>query len=289
MERRLGPARAEGGELEVEATYGPLSLREFDVTLENFTGPFDLLLRLIANRQMDLTEVALAAVTEEFLGYIRRYPDLTSATDFLVVAATLLHMKAASLLPRDSGEDDLADEDLEARDLLFARLLQYKALQDAGNVLRKRWDQHSRAVPRVVPLQEPYASMLPELRWSITKEGLAELAAGALAQRPRPDEADHVGRPAASFEVELAYVSDQLQGMRNATFAELIADADSGAVVVTRFLAVLQLYRQGNLEYDQPEPMGDLVVKWVDAGDAVADAAAGGNPGIGIMGETEDG
>ncbi len=266
MKRRPGPAPVKGGELEVEATYGPLSLREFDVTLDNFTGPFDLLLRLIANRQMDLTEVALAAVTEEFLGYIRRYPDLTSATDFLVVAATLLHMKAASLLPRESGEDDVADEDLEARDLLFARLLQYKALQDAGAALRQRWEQNSGTIPRVVPLQEPYASMLPELRWSITREKLAELAAGALAQRPRPDEAEHVGRPAASFEVELNYVAGELQRRRTASFAQLIADAASGAVVVTRFLAVLQLYRQGNLEYDQPAPMADLVVKWAEVG-----------------------
>ncbi len=173
--------------LEVDATYGPVSLREFDVSLTNFTGPFDLLLRLIASRQMDLTEVALAAVTDEFLGYIRRYPDLTSATDFLVVAATLLHMKAASLLPRVGDEDELAEEDLEARDLLFARLLQYRALQEAAAVLARCWEASSGTAPRLVPLQEPYASMLPELRWSLTKVELAQFAAEALAERPRPD------------------------------------------------------------------------------------------------------
>lgn len=147
--------------LETESTYGPPSLREFDVSLENFTGPFDLLLRLIARRQMDLTQIALAAVTDEFLAYIRKQPDLSSATDFLVVAATLLHMKAAALLPKNAVEDDILDEDLEARDLLFARLLQYRALQQAAEVLVKQWDKHAGTVPRSVPLQEPYASLLP--------------------------------------------------------------------------------------------------------------------------------
>lgn len=253
--------------LEVEATYGPVSLREFDVTLTNFTGPFDLLLRLIASRQMDLTEVALAAVTDEFLGYIRRSPDLTSATDFLVVAATLLHMKAAALVPGAGDEDDLAEEDLEARDLLFARLLQYKALQEAAAALGRRWEESSGTAPRLVPLQEPYASMLPELRWSLTKVELAQLAAEALTDRPRPDQAEHVGRPAASFEEELAFVARNLKERGNATFAQIIEGADSAAVVVTRFLAVLQLYRQGSLQFDQEGPMATLAVTWVETGD----------------------
>lgn len=253
--------------LEVEATYGPVSLREFDVTLTNFTGPFDLLLRLIASRQMDLTEVALAAVTDEFLGYIRRSPDLTSATDFLVVAATLLHMKAAALVPGAGDEDDLAEEDLEARDLLFARLLQYKALQEAAAALGRRWEEYSGTAPRLVPLQEPYASMLPELRWSLTKVELAQLAAEALTDRPRPDQAEHVGRPAASFEEELAFVARNLKERGNATFAQIIEGADSAAVVVTRFLAVLQLYRQGSLQFDQEGPMATLAVTWVETGD----------------------
>lgn len=254
--------------LEVDATYGPVSLREFDVSLTNFTGPFDLLLRLIASRQMDLTEVALAAVTDEFLGYIRRYPDLTSATDFLVVAATLLHMKAASLLPRVGDEDELAEEDLEARDLLFARLLQYRALQEAAAVLAQRWEASSGTAPRLVPLQEPYASMLPELRWSLTKVELAQFAAEALAERPRPDQAEHVGRPAASFEEELGFVSRHLRERGSATFAQIIEGAPSPAVVVTRFLAVLQLYRQGSLQFEQESPMATLAVKWVETGDS---------------------
>lgn len=273
MVRDLKAVSTDDATLEVEATYGPVSLREFDVTLTNFTGPFDLLLRLISSRQMDLTEVALAAVTEEFLGYIRRYPDLTSATDFLVVAATLLHMKAASLLPRMGDEDDLAEEDLEARDVLFARLLQYKALQEAAADLGRRWDASRGTAPRLVPLQEPYSSMLPELRWSLTRVELAELAAGALAERPRPDQAEHVGRPQASFEVEFSYVARRLEQMGQATFAQMIEEAQSGAVVVTRFLAVLQLYRQGSLKFEQAGPMEELAMTWVEV------ASDGGDDG----------
>lgn len=259
----LEAATANHATLEVDATYGPVSLREFDVTLVNFTGPFDLLLRLIASRQLDLTEVALAAVTDEFLTHMRTNPDLTSATDFLVVAATLLSMKAASLLPRLGDEDDFAEEDLEARDVLFARLLQYKALQEGAAALTRRWDVSSGTVPRLVPLQEPYASMLPQLRWSLTRSELAQLAGEALAERPRPDQAEHVARPAASFEKELGYVSRYLQINENVTFAKLIEGAPSPAVVVTRFLAVLQLYRQGSLQFEQAGPMETLGVKWV--------------------------
>lgn len=245
-----------------EASFGPASLREFDVELDNFTGPFDLLLRLIARRALDLTEVALASVTDEFLAYIRREPDLSSATDFLVVAATLLHMKALALLP-STGEDEALDEDLEARDLLFARLLQYKAIQQVAQVLQARWKDHAGAVPRAVPLQEPYASLLPELRWELTPQSLAALAAQALAEKTAPDEAQHVARPGASFDVELAVVTERLRGAGGAvTFDLLIADAANAAVVVTRFLALLQLYRQGNLVFRQTDPMGELDIEW---------------------------
>lgn len=248
-------------EISAEATFGPASLRSFDVALENFTGPFDLLLRLIASKQMELTQVALAAVTDEFLEYIRRFPDLTSATDFLVVAATLLNMKSASLLPGLSDED-LEDEDLEARDLLFARLLQYRALQDAAEALKRRWDANSGAVARHVPLQEPYKSMLPDLRWTISPEQLAVLAAHALVEPVPPDEAEHVAKPTASFEEELAFVSRLVASKRELTFARVLEGARTRAVVVTRFLAVLQLFRDGQICFQQPQPMGELVLRW---------------------------
>ncbi len=249
--------------LEDDTTYGPASLREFGVTLDNFTGPFDLLLRLIARRQMDLTEVALAAVTGEFLTYIRRDPDLSSATDFLVVAATLLNMKAAALLPQTGVDDGVLDEDLEARDLLFARLLQYRAIQQVSEVLQGWWSKNAGAVARAVPLQEPYASLLPELRWNATPEFFASLAANALSEKPRPDEAQHVALPAASFDEQLGIVSARLRRGISHTFAELVEDAANSAVVVTRFLALLQLYRQGNLEFHQDGPMETLRVEWV--------------------------
>lgn len=264
-------------EVLADATFGPASLRQFDVELTNFTGPFDLLLRLIARRDLDLTEVALASVTDEFLAYIRRQPDLSSATDFLVVAATLLHMKALALLP-STVEDAGLDEDLEARDLLFARLLQYKAVQQVAQSLWARWNRHAGAYPRLVPLEEPYASMLPELRWTLTPPMLASLASEVMAEKTRPDEAQHVGHPGASFDTELSVITQRLQGAgAPVTFASLIADAANTAVVVTRFLALLQLYRQGNLVFSQTTPMGALDVAWVPEGSGKESAQKGGN------------
>lgn len=242
-------------------TFGPQTLRGFEVDLENFQGPFDLLLRLIARHDLDLTEVALAAVTDEFLHYLRQSPDLSSATDFLVVAATLLDMKAAALLPQIPGEEPSA-EDLEARDLLFARLLQYRAFKDAADVLSDLWKQNAGGVPRAVPLEQPYASMLPELRWSTTPDQLALIASGALAGKPRPDLAEHVARITASLDEELKTIRDRLRRDGKATFTQLIEGADGPAVIVTRFLALLELYRRGRVSFDQPEPMGKLVITW---------------------------
>ncbi|WRS29758.1 ScpA family protein [Actinomycetaceae bacterium MB13-C1-2] len=244
-----------------EETFGPQTLRGFEVDLDNFQGPFDLLLRLIARHDLDLTEVALAAVTDEFLQYLRGSPDLSSATDFLVVAATLLDMKAAALLPQIPGEEPSA-EDLEARDLLFARLLQYRAFKDAAAVLSELWRTSAGGVPRAVPLEQPYASMLPELRWSTTPEQLALIAEAALTSKPRPDLAEHVARISASLDEELKVVRDHLRREGSATFARLIEGATIPAIVVTRFLALLELYRRGRVSFDQPEPMGKLLITW---------------------------
>ncbi len=244
------------------ASFGPASLRGFDVELQNFTGPFDLLLRLIARKELELTEVALASVTDEFLQYIREFPDLSSATDFLVVAATLISMKSAALLPGQAGENELADEDLEARDLLFARLLQYRAFQELAAILDAKWGEHSGVVPRAVPLQPPYTALLPELKWTATPADLKTVAQAALFAPAAPDEADHVARPAVSFDEQLALMRAELHRSGRATFAALVADAGSAAVVVTRFLAVLELYRRGKVSFQQPEPMGPLEVTW---------------------------
>ncbi len=244
-----------------EGGFGPASLQEFDVRLDNFTGPFDLLLRLITRRKLDLTEVALAEVTEEFLAHAHHVKDLGAATDFLVVASALLHSKSAALLP-DGEDEGLLDEDLEIRDVLFARLLQYKAIAQAGELLQRRWADNSGSVARNVPLEPPYSSMLPDLRWNITPVDLAELAAMALMPKKRPDEADHVARPKASFSEEFSIVTVRLQVAKEATFTELIEGASSLAVVVTRFLVVLQLYRDGHATFSQDAPLGALHIRW---------------------------
>lgn len=256
MAKVTGEART----VEVEAAFGPPTLQGFAVDLENFSGPFDLLLRLIARRQLALTEVALASVTDEFLAYLKVNPDLSSATDFLVVAATLLHMKAAALLPRESAADNELDEDLEAADLLFARLLQYRAFQQTAAMLEARWKTFAGSEPRIVPMEEPYASLRPALRWTVTPEDLAGMAANALADKPRPDHAEHVTSVAASFDVEFRYVEGVLASMGEATFASLVEGETEPAVIVTRFLAVLELYRRGLIRFEQNEPMGDLFV-----------------------------
>ncbi len=192
---------------------------------------------------------------------MRQAPDLSSATDFLVVAATLLDMKAAALLPQMPGEEPSA-EDLEARDLLFARLLQYRAFKDAAAVLSELWLTSAGGVPRAVPLEQPYASMLPELRWSTTPEHLALIAESALVSKPRPDLAEHVARISASLDEELKVVRDRLRSDGSATFSQLIEGAAAPAIVVTRFLALLELYRRGRVSFDQPEPMGRLLITW---------------------------
>ncbi|MFT0763225.1 ScpA family protein [Actinomyces sp. F1_1611] len=239
----------------------PAELDAFQVELEVFQGPFDLLLQLIARRQLDITEIALAQVTDEFIAHMRRVPDLSTTTEFLVVAATLLEMKAAQLLPQ-TERDPGVDEDLSARDLLFSRLLQYRAFKGAAETIRERLSQQRLAVPRSVPLEPQFAQLLPELVWQTTPEQLAALALGALAEKPRPDQAQHVNRPGASLEEELAIVEKRLRRGREATFADLVQDAANVAVVVTRFLAVLELYRRGDVQFTQPQELGPLTIRW---------------------------
>lgn len=249
--------------LEVDQeTFGPQTLRDFDVDLENFQGPFDLLLRLIARKDLDVTEVALADVTEEFLAYMRSSPDLSSATDFLVVAATLLDMKAAALLPKLPGQEP-SEEDLEARDLLFARLLQYRGFKRASALLKQKWNKYSGGVARLTPLEEPFTRVLSPLVWKTSTDQLAEIAARVLGEAPRPDLADHVARPAASLEEQLQILTGLLSEEGKATFTQLTSDASSVAVIVVRFLGLLELYRRGAVGFHQKHPMGKLTVTWL--------------------------
>lgn len=241
----------------------------FSVKLENFDGPFDLLLQLISRHKMDITEVALASVTDEFIAHIRALEGteegwkLDQATEFLVVAATLLDLKAARLLP--SGEID-DEEDLallEARDLLFARLLQYRAFKEIASILESRIEIADRTFPRSVALDPTFASLLPEVLIGVTPERFAAIANRVLAPKSAPVlSTDHLHLPMVSVAAEAALVIDQLRRLKRATFRALIADAPNTLVVVARFLALLELYREGQIRFEQVVALGELQVTW---------------------------
>lgn len=244
----------------------PASSGRFEVTLENFSGPFDLLLSLIAKHQLDVTEVALAVVTDEFIAYIRGQQDwdLSQASEFLVIAATLLDLKAARLLPGERSEELEDLELLEARDLLFARLLQYRAFKEVAAHLAAEWERHGRAHPRSVSLEPRFAALLPELVMTIGPEDLARLAAGALNRKPEPEGVDisHLHAPVVSVRDQAAVLVDRLRRGHAATFRALTSDAGSLNVVVARFLALLELYREGVVAFDQARALGELTIRW---------------------------
>jgi segregation and condensation protein A len=246
----------------------------FTVRLDNFEGPFDLLLGLIAKHRLDITELALSKVTDEFLSHIRAMGpdwDLDQVTEFLVVAATLLDLKAARLLPAAEVEDEEDLALLEARDLLFARLLQYRAYKRVAAVFEQRWAEEGRRRPRTVGLEPHHAELLPEVVIHVGLERFAELAARAMAPKPKPVVyVDHIHTPPVSVREQAQLVADYLAVHGSAVFAELVADAESELVVVARFLALLELYRERALAFDQPEPLGSLTVRWVAEADRAA-------------------
>ena len=243
----------------------------FEVRLENFSGPFDLLLGLIAKHRLDITEVSLATVTDEFIAYIRTLREregdraLDEATGFLVVASTLLDLKAARLLPAGEVEDEADVALLEARDLLFARLLQYKAFKEAAGSLAARFAEESRRFPRLVPLEPAFAALLPELVWSTGAEEFAALAARVLAPRPpAPTEVGlaHLHAPPVSVREQAAILAGLLSGGGAHSFRALCAGAGSPMVVVARFLALLEMFRDRAVAFDQAAPLGELMVRW---------------------------
>lgn len=242
-------------------SFGPATLEGFQVELEVFQGPFDLLLQLISRRQLDVTQVALAQVTDEFIAYMNAYPDLASVTDFLVVAATLLGMKAAALLPREAA-DELDEDDFSARDLLFQRLLQYRAFKEAAAAMASRLAAHAGTVVREVPLEPQFSAILPELKWSVDAEQLARLAAAAMTPTPSPDEASHVTTFSASVPEELGILVERLTIQPTQTFAQLIADVPNRAVLVARFLGLLEMFRRGIVQFVQENPMGTLSITY---------------------------
>ncbi|MFI6854911.1 segregation and condensation protein A [Streptomyces sp. NPDC050416] len=238
----------------------------FKVRLANFEGPFDLLLQLISRHKLDVTEVALSKVTDEFMAYIRAMGpdwDLDETTEFLVVAATLLDLKAARLLPAAEVEDEADLALLEARDLLFARLLQYRAYKQIADIFSGRLDDEARRYPRTVGLEPHHAELLPEVVISIGAEGFAKLAVKAMQPKPKPQVyVDHIHAPLVSVQEQAGIVVARLKELGEARFRELVADTDDTLTVVARFLALLELYREKAVELEQETALGELLVRW---------------------------
>jgi segregation and condensation protein A len=241
----------------------------FHVHLDVFDGPFDLLLSLIAKRRLDVTLVAISQVTDDFLAHLRTRPDdwdLDQASEFLVVAATLLDLKVARLLPSaEVDEEDLAL--LEARDLLFARLLQYRAYKEVAGLFADQMQQAARRFPRAVGLDQRFLELLPTVELGVDAGEFALLAARACAPRPLPVvDVGHIHSPVVSVREQSVILATRLRQLGAATFRSLVADCPDTMTVVGRFLALLELYREGAVAFDQVAAFGELHVRWV-AGD----------------------
>ncbi|CAN2199066.1 scpA Rec8/ScpA/Scc1-like protein (kleisin family) [Candidatus Nanopelagicaceae bacterium] len=241
----------------------------FSVHLDNFDGPFDLLLQLISRHKMDVTEVSLSIVTDEFIAFIRGLEasgegwELDQATEFLVVAATLLDLKAARLLPSGEVEDEEDLALLEARDLLFARLLQYRAFKEIAATFSERILAADKSFPRVVALDPALASLLPEVLIGVGAQRFAAIAERVLTPKVSPVVAvEHLHMPLVSVTEESKRVVEALRHSKSLSFRNLISDADSTLVVVARFLALLDLYRQGVLRFEQVIALGELHISW---------------------------
>ena len=241
----------------------------FSVHLSNFDGPFDLLLQLISRHKMDVTEVSLSMVTDEFISFIRALEasgegwELDQATEFLVVAATLLDLKAARLLPSGDVEDEEDLALLEARDLLFARLLQYRAFKEIAATFNERIATADKSFARVVALDPSLAALLPEVLIGVGAARFAAIAERVLTPKVTPTVAiQHLHMALVSVAEESKMVVEALRHSKTLSFRNLISDADSTLVVVARFLALLDLYRQGVLRFDQVIALGELQISW---------------------------
>ncbi len=241
---------------------------KFLVRLDNFTGPFDLLLQLIGKHKLDVTEVALHTVTDDFIAYIRAMGDdwdLDEASEFLVVAATLLDLKAARLLPSAEVEDEEDLALLEARDLLFARLLQYKAYKEAAAHIMDLEVNGMRRWPRAVSMEPRYAEALPDLVLGVGPERLFKLALKQFAPKPGPPQVSiaHIHQVRVSVREHATLLHDRLRRAGSATFTLLVADCENTLEVVARFLALLELYREGLIDFEQPVSLDELIVRWI--------------------------
>jgi segregation and condensation protein A len=277
-----------GGTAVGEADEAPRGASAFEVHLDVFEGPFDLLLGLISKHKLDITEIALSQVTDEFIAYIRQRSggwDLDQVSYFLVVAATLLDLKAARLLPSGEVEDEEDLALLEARDLLFARLLQYRAYKEVAAVFAGRMAEAARRFPRRAPLEPRFAGLLPELLFTITPPELAALAARALTPREPPAvSVDHIHAAFVSIREQAVLIAGRLRGLGRASFRQLASgpvSAGSGGSyeVVASFLALLELYREDVIAFEQLEALGDLYVTWTGGEREVLLAAPGARGG----------
>jgi segregation and condensation protein A len=262
----------DGPDAPSRATAGSRESGGFEVHLDVFEGPFDLLLALIAKHKLDITEVALSQVTDEFIGYISERSDdwdLDQVSYFLVVAATLLDLKAARLLPSGEVEDEEDLALLEARDLLFARLLQYRAYKEVAAAFAARMTAAARRFPRRVPLEPRFAELLPEVLLGLGPAEFARLAARALAPRPRPKvSTEHIHTPLISIKEQARIIAARLAELGGrASFRQLTAAAAGGYEIVATFLALLDLYRDDAVSFEQSAPLGDLFVTWTGHAD----------------------
>jgi segregation and condensation protein A len=245
------------------------SEKGFRVRLTNFEGPFDLLLQLIFAHRLDVTEVALHQVTDDFIAYTRQIGpqlELDETTTFLVIAATLLDLKAARLLPAGEVEDaeDLAL--LEVRDLLFARLLQYRAFKHVAEMFAELEAAALRSYPRSVALEEQFSELLPEVMIGVDAQSFAEIAAAVFTPRPVPTVGTahlHAVRVSVPEQAQRLLEALERRGVGSwASFSELVADCSEPIVIVGRFLALLELYRARAVAFEQSEPLGVLQISW---------------------------
>jgi segregation and condensation protein A len=243
----------------------------FSVRVGEFEGPFDLLLTLISKHKLEVTELALHLVTDEFIGYIRGQGglwDLDEASGFVVVAATLLDLKAARLLPSGEVEDEEDLALLEARDLLFARLLQYRAYKEVSALFAERMAGAAKRFPRAVGLEPQFAALLPEVLIGLGLDQFAAMAARALAPKPVEEvSVAHIHMQRVSVREQAAIVVERLRKHRTTTFRALIADCDTTLLVIGRFLALLELYREQVIVFEQITPLGDLTIRWTGTDD----------------------
>ena len=240
----------------------------FRVTMDAFDGPFDLLLSLITKHELDITEISLSFVTDEFISYLATFEgqgvvELDRASEFLVVAATLLDLKIASLLPQGEVVDAEDVALLEARDLLFARLLQYRAFKQASAWFLLSLAAEQARHPRQVPLEQKYRDRGPDLRWTLSAPDFAAIASLAFAPREIPVVGlEHLHAPLVSIREQAAIVVSALRTGGSRSFRELIVGVAERGVIVARFLAILELYRRDAVGFEQAEPLGELRVEW---------------------------